>query len=76
MLASLLTLRRGEHLFYIGSHPPRAKLFANETIDKGEEFTGARKDVTQINTILQNLSTICHEIGAKVSFLHSQCSSF
>ncbi|PSR74612.1 hypothetical protein PHLCEN_2v9678 [Hermanssonia centrifuga] len=70
-LASLLTRRRGEYIFRIGSRPLNAKLFAGEVITASDGTHGIPRTLEEIETLCSRIDEVVDEFGGKVSLSHA-----
>ncbi|TFY80986.1 hypothetical protein EWM64_g3024 [Hericium alpestre] len=70
LLAATLTQRRGEVLLRLGSHPPRARIFANESFDDDEKgWSGQRITTAELESIKSKLAKVLDDIGGKTCIL-------
>ncbi|THH31777.1 hypothetical protein EUX98_g2383 [Antrodiella citrinella] len=68
MIASILTSRRGEHLFRVGARPQHLKLFSGEAITV-EDTGGVQRTVEELDTLHEKITEIVEEVGGKTTVL-------
>ena len=65
-IAAVITQHGGEYVFRLGAQPPTATLFAGESLDDGEGWTGTRRTEQELRVLCQEITRTVEEFGGKV----------
>lgn len=66
-IAQLITGKKGEYVFRIGSRPPHTQLFAGERLDKATGWSGVSRTDIEVTSLRLSVNRVVEELGGKVS---------